>query len=154
MTKQPDRSEFREIEDIHRPMSRFGCIATLYLGANIPAAAHDATVAEIAASGGLMSVTDDEFRAFLRDEVVPAFPGFTVHTSDGYWKGESERVRILVLMADDSAGFRVNVRQIAEKYKTRFCQEAVAYSFTEAQFTLNCWPYGPVGAYHRPNKGY
>lgn len=33
-------------------------------------------------------------------------------------------------------------------------QEAVAYAFTACEFTLNCWPFGPVGAYHREGKGY
>ena len=115
--------------------------ATLYFGANIP--------------DGLGSfVADFAFRDYLKEFVTPHFPGFTVTTAQGYWKGEPEVVRCLTILATDTDAFRNQIRWFAEQYKTRFLQEAVAYDFTPCEFTLDCWPYGPVKTYHTPGKGY
>lgn len=124
--------------NIHRAPQPAQVKATLYLGASID---------------GKFAVDDDTFREYLK-HIIPHFPGFTVTTSEGYWKGEPEVVRVLQLLAPDTDGFRAQVRQFAEQYKTMFAQEAVAYEFTRTEFTLDCWPYGPVKAYHTPGKGY
>lgn len=94
------------------------------------------------------------FTAFLREEIAPTFPGFTVSHVDGWWKGEFEPATVVTILAADSDSLRNSIRMIAERYKTRFNQEAVAYSFTACEFTLDCWPYGPTKAYHRDGKGY
>ncbi|MDR5726244.1 MAG: DUF3574 domain-containing protein [Terriglobia bacterium] len=126
-------------KDLHHAPAAPQALATVYFGANTP-------------NGG--QVTDKDFARFLRDSVTPRYSGFTVSTTQGYWKGEAETVRVLTVLAEDDNSFRTNVRIIAEHYKSDFGQEAVAYSFTPCEFTLNCWPYGPVGAYHRAGKGY
>jgi len=105
-------------------------------------------------AGGRDPIQMDEFYSFLETSVTPQFPGFTLSHVTGYWKGEAENCRVLTILAEDDDSFRQSIRIIAEHYKSRFNQEAVAYSFTAAQFTLNCWPFGPVGTYHRPGKGY
>lgn len=125
--------------NIHRAPNKMGVKATLYFGANIP-------------KGG--TVTPELFKCFLLDHVVPHFPGFTVSVDNGYWKGEAEVVRCLTILAPDSDALREQIRWFAEQYKTRFAQEAVAYDFTPCEFTLDCWPFGPVKTYHTPGKGY
>lgn len=127
-------------KDIHHAAPLPQVLATMYFGANIPNSEE--------------AVSDKDFARFLADSVTPRFPGFTLATVDGYWKGEPETVRVLTVLSEDDSSFRTNVRIIAEHYKSDFGQEAVAYSFTPIEFTLNCWPYGPVGAYHRAGKGY
>lgn len=99
-------------------------------------------------------VLGDDFQAFLRDEIAPTFPGFSVSHIDGWWKGQHEPASVVTILAADSDSLRNSIRMIAERYKTRFEQEAVAYAFTPCEFTLDCWPYGPVKAYHRDGKGY
>lgn len=99
-------------------------------------------------------VDSTTFKAFLTDSVMPHFPGFTIQHAIGYWKGEQEGCRVLTILAEDSDGFRAQCRMIAEHYKTRFNQEAVAYAFTATQFTMDVWPHGPVAAYHRSGLGY
>lgn len=124
--------------NIHRAPQPAQVKATLYLGASID---------------GAFAVTDARFADYLK-HIIPHFPGFTVATNEGYWKGEPEVVRVLQLLAPDTDAFRAQVRQFAEQYKTMFAQEAVAYEFAAVEFTLDCWPYGPVKAYHKEGLGY
>lgn len=116
------------------------CRATLYLGANI--------------GDAYGAVTPDLFTRYLVDYIVPQFPGFTVTTGDGYWKGKPELVRMVHILMMDTDAARNEIRQFAERYKTEFQQEAVAYEFAPVEFSLDCWPFGPVKAYHTPGKGY
>lgn len=124
--------------NIHKAPNPHQVRADIYFGGNM----------------GSTSIDHAEFERFLNDYVVPAFPGFTVTTAEGYWKGLPEKVWVLSIMMADSNSGRDTVRQFAERYKTEFAQEAVAYSFTACEFTLDCWPFGPVKAYHRDGKGY
>jgi len=133
-------------KDIHHAAPMPQVMATLYFGANIPGGRK--------AQGLLDVVTDNEFDRFIRDSITPRFPGFTLATLEGYWKGEPETVRVVTILGEDDTSFRTNIRIMGEHYKSDFGQEAVAYSFTPCEFTLNCWPYGPVGAYHKAGKGY
>lgn len=126
-------------KDIHAAAPVPQVLATMYFGANVPDGTH---------------VGDVAFNRFIADSITPRFPGFTLKKCRGYWKGEPETVRVVTILGEDDNSFRTNVRIIAEHYKSDFGQEAVAYSFTPCEFTLNCWPYGPVGAYHRAGKGY
>lgn len=126
--------------------------ATLYFGDNIPNSGETSPI-----DGQVLpdrKVTETLFRAFLKDHIMPHFPGFTITNGAGYWKGELETVRMVTILSQDSDAFRNQVRQFAEQYKTRFSQEAVAYEFVAAAFTLDCWPFGPVKAYHKEGKGY
>lgn len=128
--------------NIHHASNAPQVLATLYLGRNIPDPENH------------VEVTPTDLSLFFDDYVTPHFPGFTVAHNQGYWKGNPEAVVVVTILAPDSDSLRNQVRQIAEQYKTRFSQEAVAYSFTPCEFTLDCWPFGPVKAYHRDGKGY
>lgn len=129
--------------NIHKAPNAPQVMAQIYFGGNITSG-----------DGVTIHIGGEAFARFLNDYITPTFPGFTVTTAQGYWKGRPETVRVLTILAPDSDGLRNNVRQFAERYKTEFAQEAVAYSFTACEFTLDCWPYGPVRAYHRDGKGY
>lgn len=121
-------------------------MAQLFFGANIP----NARGPEF---GEETYVTPEAFAQYL-EHVTPHFPGFTITTAQGYWKGKPETVRVLsILMPDTDAG-RNQIRYFAEQYKTLFAQEAVAYAFTPCSFQLDCWPFGPVKTYHTEGKGY
>jgi hypothetical protein len=131
--------------NIHKAPNAPQVSVDMYFGGNIPAGT-------LSKEGDVISQA--EFNEFLVEEVTPTFPGFTLATNKGYWKGQPETVRVLTILTADSDSLRNTIRMIAERYKTRFTQEAVAYSFTACEFTLDCWPYGPVKAYHRDGKGY
>lgn len=84
-------------------------LSKLYLGRNI-----DKT--------GL-TVTDDWLDRFLRDQVSPLFPGFTVIHAEGYWNGEPEKTTILEILHEPGDAFKVAT--IADHYKYLFHQESV-----------------------------
>lgn len=125
--------------DIHNQPPAAQFLATIYFGRNCP-------------DGSF--VTAGLFAEFLGESVTPHYPGFTLMSGEGYWKGKPELVTVLTVLLEDDSNARHGIRSIAEQYKTRFVQDAVAYSFTPCQFALNCWPYGPVSTYHRDGKGY
>lgn len=125
------------MNDIHNSPMPSMVKATLYFGVNIP-------------TGGMVS--HERFAEYLTG-VIPHFPGFTITEGHGYWKGEPEMVRMLTILAPDTKNLRHQIRAFAEQYKSMFEQEAVAYEFVPCQFTLDCWPYGPVKAYHQLDKG-
>lgn len=86
----------------------------LFLGADRP-------------DGGV--VTDEEFAAFLAEEVTPRFPdGYSVIDGTGYWRGpaddrtEAERAHVVVIYRRGNADA---VRAISEAYLRRFGQDAV-----------------------------
>jgi Protein of unknown function (DUF3574) len=88
----------------------------LYCGLSIP-------------DGG--EVSEEEWRAFVRDEVTPRFPdGLTMWRAEGQWRekdGEIVREPVLVIEIFHRYDLRVDeeINAIAEAYKTRFRQEAV-----------------------------
>lgn len=158
-------------KDIHHAAPVPQVMATLYFGANIPAWLYECPNckyrrhapykgecgdcnSQVEYAPVIETVTDDKFARFIKDSIAPRFPGFTLVTAQGYWKGEPETVRVVTVLGEDDSSFRTNIRIIAEHYKSDFGQEAVAYSFNATEYTLNCWPYGPVGAYHKPGLGY
>jgi hypothetical protein len=78
------------------------------------------------------SVTDDEWRAFLRTEVTPRFPnGLTVLDSHGQWRGADETIveeasRVVILLYDPSdRTASTRIEEIRSVYKARFNQESV-----------------------------
>jgi Protein of unknown function (DUF3574) len=88
----------------------------LYCGLSIP-------------GGG--EVTEEEWRAFVRDEVTPRFPdGLTLWRAEGQWRerdGAIVREPVLVIEIVHRPDLRIDeeIFEIAEAYKTRFKQEAV-----------------------------
>lgn len=127
-------------KDIHHAAPMPQVMATIYFGATIPDTDK--------------RVETEDFLRFVGDSITPRFPGFTITTAQGYWKGAPETVRVMTVMGEDDSSFRTNVRIVAEHYKSDFGQEAVAYAFHAVEYTLNCWPFGPIGAYHKPGLGY
>ncbi len=80
-------------------------------------------------SGG--QISEEDWRAFLRDEVTPRFPqGLSVVEAAGQWRGNDgsvvrENSRVLTLAHTDDAHNETAVQAIMAAYKTRFEQEAV-----------------------------
>lgn len=91
--------------------------ATLYLGANI--------------KGENYHVSREQFTLWLKEHVTPVFTGFTVRLGEGFWDGESELSRELVLIntAMPDCKFKNAVSLIAASYRSRFKQEAVLVTF-------------------------
>ena len=88
----------------------------LFLGLSIP-------------GGG--EVTEEEWRAFVRDEVTPRFPdGLTLWRAEGQWRerdGNIAREPVLVIEIVHRVDLRLDedINDIAEAWKQRFRQEAV-----------------------------
>jgi hypothetical protein len=78
-------------------------------------------------------LTDDEFNAFLDEEITPRFPdGLTVLTGYGQWRNaagdatsEKSVVVIILYPADPSGETSAKIQDIREAYKTEFDQESV-----------------------------
>lgn len=121
--------------DIHNARPGRSIRADLFFGMGAPSDANH--------------VKGDVFRDWASDALAPFKDGYTLIPCLGGWNGKIESVFVLCVYAPDTDGFRALIRQTAERYKTAFAQEAVLYSFTETEFTVNVWPHGPVGAYHR-----
>jgi len=81
--------------------------------------------------GGKPSVSDDDFRRFVEDELTPRFPdGLTVLNADGQWRAsgnplvrDASKVVLIVLPSKGDASSRIEAVQGA--YKRRFRQESV-----------------------------
>ncbi len=82
---------------------------------------------------GREAVSDEEWRAFLDDEVTPHFPdGFTVTDTYGQWRNAGgsiamERGKELIVIASANAGNASDVAAIRDAYKRRFMQESVLF---------------------------
>src|ERR1043165_1199386 len=91
--------------------------STLYFGLSRPAG----------------SITDEEWTAFLRDEVTPRFPsGLTVWEADGQWRRPDqtiahEKAKVLLLVHDTGAASKRAVNDLIVRYKDRFQQESVLW---------------------------
>jgi hypothetical protein len=78
-------------------------------------------------------VTDEEFRAFIDEEVTPRFPdGLTLIKGDGQFKGsdgiivkEQSFVLILLYAADGYTDSSRRIDRIRRLYRSRFQQESV-----------------------------
>jgi len=78
---------------------------------------------------GRGTVSDDEWRRFLDEEVTPRFPvGFSVSDIDGQYRnagGAIVRERSKQLLIVDSNGDEAKLDAIRDAYKRRFNQESV-----------------------------
>ena len=76
-------------------------------------------------------VTEEEWRAFVRDEVTPRFPdGLTLWRAEGQWRERDgnivrEPVLVIEILHHPNLEADAKVNAIAEAYKARFRQEAV-----------------------------
>jgi len=77
------------------------------------------------------SVADVEWDAFLRDVVVPRFPGgLTVTHAKGHWQAPGEPLqreasRVLEIVYDERPDHDRRIEEIAATYKASFRQESV-----------------------------
>ena len=84
-------------------------------------------------------VTEEEWRAFLREEVTPRFPdGLTIWRAEGQWRGRDGNIvrePVLVIEIVHRYDLRLDeeLNAIAEAYKQRFRQEAVMRITTPAR---------------------
>jgi hypothetical protein len=93
-------------------------IATLYFGRNI---------------GQTLGVSEEAWDAFVDAEVTPRFPdGLSVADVEGQWRDSEtgqivhEPSKALTIFLVDEARDRASLDAIADAYKTRFQQQAVA----------------------------
>lgn len=76
-------------------------------------------------------VTEEEWLAFLGEEVTPAFPdGLTVLEAQGQWRDAQGRIvkepsKVLVLFHEDTPARREALTRIVGSYKKKFNQESV-----------------------------
>jgi hypothetical protein len=81
--------------------------------------------------GGVMGVSDADWKAFLDLEVSPRFPdGLTVHEAAGQWRGPNgaliaEPSKVLLLVLSGAPGEAEKVEAIRAAYKARFRQDSV-----------------------------
>jgi len=81
--------------------------------------------------GGGGEITEEQWRAFVAEEVTPRFPdGLTLWRAEGQWReadGEIVREPVLVIeiVHPHSLAIDAEINAIAVAYKQRFRQEAV-----------------------------
>jgi hypothetical protein len=79
------------------------------------------------------TVSEGEWKAFLRDQVTRRFPkGFTVWEANGQWRMADgriahERSKVLLVVHDETPELRQNVSEIIDAYKRMFEQESVLW---------------------------
>ena len=79
------------------------------------------------------TISEDEWRAFVRDQVTPRFPdGLTVWQAEGQWRRPDgriarERSKVLLLVHDDTATARATLGELVSSYKRMFEQESVLW---------------------------
>jgi hypothetical protein len=77
-------------------------------------------------------VTDAQWRDFLADTVTPRFPdGLTALDGAGQWRMpesgriESERSKVLLIVAEDTPQTRQRLEEVRDIYRARFAQQSV-----------------------------
>jgi hypothetical protein len=84
-------------------------------------------------------VSDAAWQDFVDREVTPRLPdGFTWWTAKGQWRGNDgvigrEDSRVLDVVAPNSVAHRQALAEIAGRYKTRFRQQAVLVTQSQAR---------------------
>jgi hypothetical protein len=79
------------------------------------------------------SVSEGQWRSFLREEVSPRFPqGLTVWEADGQWRQPDgrigrERAKVLLLVHEDTPEVRKSLAALVGRYKSLFQQESVLW---------------------------
>jgi hypothetical protein len=79
------------------------------------------------------SVTEGQWRDFLRNQVTPRFPqGLTVWEANGQWRRSDgrisrERSKVLLLVHAESPEVQAALTAIIENYKREFQQESVLW---------------------------
>lgn len=109
----------------------------LYFGAEVPGPGEDIITGSYDA---ITDVTDEDFRIFLREIVVPRFKyGFTVIEGIGGWERDGEliveksRKLILLVEAKYLEESKTSINEIISAYTTQFNQDAVMQIMYEAK---------------------
>ena len=80
---------------------------------------------------GGRSISDQEWRVFLADEVSPRFPdGLTVLQGYGQWRAQSGRItrepmRLLLIVHATSSDSDARIEAVRDAFKRRFQQDSV-----------------------------
>jgi hypothetical protein len=118
-------------------MRRASLVLFLFLSAcaSTPARVSEAVLADRLYCGlsipGGGEVTEEEWRAFVKDEVTSRFPdGLSLWRAEGQWRGGDgvivrEPVLVIEIMHRYDLRIDQEILEIAEAYKNRFKQEAV-----------------------------
>jgi hypothetical protein len=70
-------------------------------------------------------VSDEEWRDFVDQVIVPRFPGFTEWEAIGHWRSERETTHVVVIVHRHHMGDDGAIDEIINEYKRRFTQDAV-----------------------------
>src|SRR5262245_9296735 len=79
------------------------------------------------------TISENEWRSFLREHVTPRFPdGLTVVEAQGQWRRADgrisrERSKVLLLVHDDTPLARATLGEVVATYKRLFEQESVLW---------------------------
>ena len=76
-------------------------------------------------AGGVLRVSDAEWRDFAAETLSARFPGFTVLDATGFWQREEEPSKVVLVIAEDSFATRAALAEVTSEYKRRFAQESV-----------------------------
>ena len=80
---------------------------------------------------GRGSVSDDDWSAFLANEVTPRFPeGLSVLDVAGQWRDPAGKIarensKLLILIVFDAPAHAAKVDAVASAYKQKFAQQSV-----------------------------
>ena len=102
-------------------------------GCSAPGSGHMRTTLYFGLSHPTGSISESQWRAFLRDEVTPRFPdGLTVWQADGQWRRSDghigrERAKVLLLIHEETTQVREALSAIVASYKRSFHQESVLW---------------------------
>ena len=83
---------------------------TLFFGTNMP-------------NHGVVS--DEQWRDFVEQVIVPAYPGFTEWQAIGHWKSERETTHVVMIVHRHHLRDDGEIQKIIDEYKRRFTQESV-----------------------------
>lgn len=83
--------------------------------------------------GGTLGVSDKDWQRFVTEVVTPRFPdGLTVQDAAGQWRDTDtgavvrEPSKVLILFIPREPAALTKIKDVADAYKTRFQQQAVA----------------------------
>jgi hypothetical protein len=76
-------------------------------------------------SGGVLRVSDADWRDFAAGQLSARFPGFTILDATGSWQREEEAAKVVIVIAEHSPATHAGLAEVASEYKRRFAQGSV-----------------------------
>lgn len=83
-------------------------------------------------------VSNTQWREFVETEITPRFPGFTIIDTMGYYKGNADPTKVVVIAMPESQ--LKDARAIAARYAQLYQQESVMLATTP----LTNWEFVPA----------